>query len=49
MTLTGSLVFGTNGEITPFVSQNHDRPIIRAMMEGGTVKNLSPQTILINA
>ncbi len=43
MTLTGSLVFGPNGEITPLSARTTDRSIIRAMMEGGTAKNLSLQ------
>lgn len=38
MTLTGSLVFGPNGEITPLSARTSDRSIIRAMMEGGTAK-----------
>lgn len=38
MTLTGSLVFGTNGEITPLPARTTDREIIRALMEGGTAK-----------
>ncbi len=38
MTLTGSLVFGPNGEITPLSARTTDRSIIRAMMEGGTAK-----------
>lgn len=36
MTLTGSLVFGPNGEITPLPARTTDRAIIRALMEGGT-------------
>ncbi|EPU9179186.1 TraU family protein [Escherichia coli] len=36
--LTGSLVFGPNGEITPLSARTTDRSIIRAMMEGGTAK-----------
>ncbi|EJD7639812.1 conjugal transfer protein TraH [Salmonella enterica] len=38
MTLTGSLVFGPNGEITPLPARTTDRGIIRALMEGGTAK-----------
>ncbi|EGB2808601.1 conjugal transfer protein TraH [Salmonella enterica] len=38
MTLTGSLVFGPNGEITPLPARTTDREIIRALMEGGTAK-----------
>ncbi|EMP4145206.1 conjugal transfer protein TraH [Salmonella enterica] len=38
MTLTGSLVFGPNGEITPLPARTTDRAIIRALMEGGTAK-----------
>lgn len=48
MTLTGSLVFGPNGEITPLSARTTDRSIIRAMMEGGTAKFITA-TILINA
>ncbi|HBC7182723.1 TPA: conjugal transfer protein TraH [Escherichia coli] len=36
--VTGSLVFGPNGEITPLSARTTDRSIIRAMMEGGTAK-----------
>lgn len=36
--MTGSLVFGPNGEITPLSARTTDRSIIRAMMEGGTAK-----------
>lgn len=38
MTLTGSLVFGPNGEITPLPARTTDRAIILALMEGGTAK-----------
>ncbi|WP_212613461.1 conjugal transfer protein TraH, partial [Salmonella enterica] len=38
MTLTGSLVFGPNGEIMPLPARTTDRAIIRALMEGGTAK-----------
>ena len=48
MTLTGSLVFSPNGEITPLSARTTDRSIIRAMMEGGTAKFITA-TILINA
>ncbi|EIH8433947.1 conjugal transfer protein TraH, partial [Escherichia coli] len=38
MTLTGSLVFGANGEITPLAPKTTDQSIIRALMEGGTAR-----------
>ncbi|KAB5500683.1 conjugal transfer protein TraH [Serratia sp. RJAL6] len=38
MTLTGSLVFGPNGEITPLPPRTTDQSIIKALMEGGTAK-----------
>jgi conjugative transfer pilus assembly protein TraH len=38
MTLTGSLVFGTNGEITPLPARTTDRDLVKAMMDGGTVQ-----------
>ncbi|MEI7412162.1 conjugal transfer pilus assembly protein TraH [Pectobacterium aroidearum] len=38
MTLTGSLIFGPNGEITPLPARTTDRDIIRAIMEGGKAK-----------
>lgn len=34
MTLTGSLVFGPNGEITPLPPRTTDQSIIKALMEG---------------
>jgi conjugative transfer pilus assembly protein TraH len=38
MTLTGSLVFGENGEITPLAARTTDTGLLRAIMEGGTAK-----------
>lgn len=38
MTLTGSLVFGANGEITPLPARTTDRDLVKAMMEGGTAQ-----------
>lgn len=38
MTLTGSLVFGTNGEITPLPARTTDRDLVKAMMDGGTAQ-----------
>lgn len=38
MTLTGTLIFGENSEITPLPARTTDRDLIRAMMEGGTAK-----------
>lgn len=38
MTLTGSLVFGTNGEITPLPARTADRDLVKAMMDGGTAQ-----------
>lgn len=38
MTLTGSLVFGPKGEITPLPARTTDRDLVKAMMEGGTAQ-----------
>ncbi|WP_097295194.1 conjugal transfer pilus assembly protein TraH [Escherichia coli] len=38
MTLTGTLIFGEDSEITPLPARTTDRDIIRAIMEGGTAK-----------
>lgn len=38
MTLTGSLVFGPNGEITPLAPKTTDQSIIHALMDGGTAR-----------
>lgn len=38
MTLTGSLVFGSNGEITPLPARTTDRDLVKAMMDGGTAQ-----------
>ncbi|HFZ2274801.1 TPA: conjugal transfer protein TraH, partial [Klebsiella pneumoniae] len=38
MTLTGTLIFGENSEITPLPARTTDQDLIRAMMEGGTAK-----------
>ncbi|MGG5415549.1 MULTISPECIES: conjugal transfer pilus assembly protein TraH [Edwardsiella] len=38
MTLTGSLVFGPDGEITPLPARTTDRDLVKAMMEGGTAQ-----------
>lgn len=38
MTLTGSLVFGPNGEITPLPPRTTDQSIIKALMEGGVAR-----------
>ncbi len=38
MTLTGSLVFGANGDITPLPARTTDRDLIKAMMDGGTAQ-----------
>ncbi|SUI38813.1 conjugal transfer pilus assembly protein TraH [Serratia marcescens] len=38
MTLTGSLVFGPNGEITPLPPRTTDQSIIKALMEGGAAR-----------
>lgn len=38
MTLTGSLVFGANGEITPLPARTTDRDLVKAMMGGGTAQ-----------
>lgn len=38
MTLTGSLVFGANGEITPLPDRTTDRDLVKAMMDGGTAQ-----------
>lgn len=38
MTLTGSLVFGANGEITPLPARTTDRDLVKAMMDGGTAQ-----------
>lgn len=38
MTLTGTLIFGENGEITPLPARTTDQDLIKAMMEGGNAK-----------
>ncbi len=38
MTLTGTLVFGENSEITPLPARTMDQDLIKALMEGGTAK-----------
>ncbi|MBZ6758351.1 conjugal transfer pilus assembly protein TraH [Klebsiella grimontii] len=38
MTLTGTLIFGENSEITPLPARTTDQDLIKAMMEGGTAK-----------
>lgn len=38
MTLTGTLIFGENSEITPLPARITDQDLIKAMMEGGTAK-----------
>ena len=38
MTLTGTLVFGANGEITPLPARTTDRDLVKAMMDGGTAQ-----------
>lgn len=38
MTLTGTLVFGENGEITPLPARTTDRDLVKAMMDGGTAQ-----------
>lgn len=38
MTLTGSLVFGANREITPLPARTTDRDLVKAMMDGGTAQ-----------
>ncbi len=38
MTLTGTLIFGADSEITPLPARTTDRDILRAIMEGGTAK-----------
>lgn len=38
MTLTGTLIFGDNSQITPLPARTTDHDLIRAMMEGGTGK-----------
>lgn len=38
MTLTGTLIFGEDSEITPLPARTTDRDILRAIMEGGTAK-----------
>ncbi|HAM8503626.1 conjugal transfer pilus assembly protein TraH [Escherichia coli] len=38
MTLTGTLIFGEDSEITPLPARTTDRDIVRAIMEGGTAK-----------
>ncbi|CNI64910.1 conjugal transfer pilus assembly protein TraH [Yersinia aleksiciae] len=38
MTLTGTLIFGPNGEITPLGPRTTNQDLIKAMMEGGTAK-----------
>lgn len=39
MTLTGTLIFGEDSEITPLPARTTDRDILRAIMEGGTAKS----------
>ncbi len=43
MTLTGTLIFGEDSEITPLPARTTDRDILRAIMEGGNGKSLSLQ------
>ncbi|MCP9269154.1 conjugal transfer protein TraH [Xenorhabdus sp. XENO-1] len=38
MTITGSLVFGENGEITPLPARTTDRDIVKAIMDGGSAQ-----------
>ena len=38
VTLTGTLIFGEDSEITPLPARTTDRDILRAIMEGGTAK-----------
>ncbi|EIW0297618.1 conjugal transfer protein TraH [Klebsiella pneumoniae] len=38
MTLTGTLIFGENSEITPLPARTTDQDLIKAMMEGGSAK-----------
>lgn len=38
MTLTGTLIFGENSEITPLPARTTDQDLIKAMMEGGTAR-----------
>ncbi|MXD56756.1 conjugal transfer protein TraH, partial [Escherichia coli] len=38
MTLTGTLIFGEDSEITPLPARTTDRDILRAIMEGGTAR-----------
>ncbi|MFT4465103.1 MAG: conjugal transfer pilus assembly protein TraH [Sodalis sp. (in: enterobacteria)] len=38
MTLTGSLIFGPDGDIQPLPPRTTDQDMIKAMMEGGTAK-----------
>ncbi|HAP0145951.1 TPA: conjugal transfer protein TraH, partial [Escherichia coli] len=38
MTLTGTLIFGEDSEITPLPAHTTDRDILRAIMEGGTAR-----------
>lgn len=38
MTLTGTLIFGPNGEITPLSPRTTNQDLIKVMMEGGTAK-----------
>lgn len=38
MTLSGSLVFGANGEITPLPARTTDRDLVKAMMDGGSAQ-----------
>jgi conjugative transfer pilus assembly protein TraH len=42
MTLTGTLIFGENSEITPLPARTTDQDLIKAMMEGDS-KNLPLQ------
>jgi hypothetical protein len=39
MTLTGTLIFGENSEITPLPARTTDQDLIKAMMEGGRLKS----------
>jgi conjugative transfer pilus assembly protein TraH len=39
MTLTGTLIFGENSEITPLPARTTDQDLIKAMMEGARPKS----------
>ncbi|MTC74229.1 F-type conjugal transfer protein TraH [Providencia sp. wls1919] len=38
MTISGTLIFGNDGEITPLLPKTTDQDLIKALMEGGKVK-----------